>query len=104
MQAELLVPAKTLLQAAQAGSDGSAVWLQLGEKTGIGKTGIVAISNETKHSTSRLLDAEYPEYAKIVPDEYTAVATVTVADTSHRSCETLCTGVGPGIASPSRVR
>lgn len=83
VRAELLVPAKTLQAAAQAGSDGSAVWLQLGEKNSIGKQGIIGVGSENRRSTSRLLDAEYPEYGQLLPSEYTAVATVTVADVAE---------------------
>ena len=80
IQASVLVPAKTLAEAAKAGIDGSDVRLALGAGTGVGKDGLLGISYNGKRSTTRLLDAEFPKFRQLLPAEHTSVATINVAE------------------------
>src|ERR1700735_329904 len=80
IEAAVLVPAKTLAEAARAGTDGSEVRLSLGAGTGVGKEGLLGISGNGKRSTTRLLDAEFPKFRQLLPAEHTAVATINVAE------------------------
>lgn len=80
IEASVLVPAKTLAEAARAGGDGSEVRLSLGAGSGVGKDGLLGISGNGKRSTTRLLDAEFPKFRQLLPAEHTAVATINVAE------------------------
>ena len=80
IEAAVLVPAKTLAEAAKAGTDGSEVRLSLGAGAGVGKDGLLGISGNGKRSTTRLLDAEFPKFRQLLPAEHTAVATISVAE------------------------
>src|ERR1700741_1888311 len=80
VEAAVLVPAKTLSEAAKAGIDGSDVRLSLGAGTGVGKDGLLGISGNGKRSTTRLLDAEFPKFRQLLPAEHTAVASMGVAE------------------------
>lgn len=76
----VLVPAKTLAEAAKAGGAGSDVHLALGAGSAVGSEGLLGISSNGKRSTTRLLDAEFPKYRQLLPSEHTAVATMGVAE------------------------
>ncbi|MEC4761509.1 DNA polymerase III subunit beta [Mycobacterium sherrisii] len=80
IEAAVLVPAKTLAEAAKTGTDGSDVRLSLGSGSGVGKDGLLGISGNGKRSTTRLLDAEFPKFRQLLPAEHTAVATINVAE------------------------
>ena len=80
IDAAVLVPAKTLAEAAKTGTDGSEVRLSLGAGAGVGKDGLLGISGNGKRSTTRLLDAEFPKFRQLLPAEHTAVATINVAE------------------------
>lgn len=80
IEASVLVPAKTLAEAAKAGADGSEVRLSLGSGSGVGKEGLLGISGNGKRSTTRLLDAEFPKFRQLLPAEHSAVATINVAE------------------------
>ncbi|BBX98979.1 DNA polymerase III subunit beta [Mycobacterium lacus] len=80
VEAAVLVPAKTLAEAAKGGTDGSDVRLSLGAGMGVGKDGLLGISGNGKRSTTRLLDAEFPKFRQLLPAEHTAVATIDVAE------------------------
>jgi DNA polymerase III subunit beta len=80
VEAAVLVPAKTLSEAAKAGIDGSDVRLSLGAGAGVGKEGLLGISGNGKRSTTRLLDAEFPKFRQLLPAEHTAVATMNVGE------------------------
>lgn len=80
VEAAVLVPAKTLAEAAKAGADGTDVHLSLGAGSAVGKEGLLGIRSEGKRSTTRLLDAEFPKFRQLLPSEHTAVATVAVAE------------------------
>jgi DNA polymerase-3 subunit beta len=80
LEAAILVPAKTLAEAAKAGMDGADVRLSLGAGGSVGKEGLLGISGAGKRSTTRLLDAEFPKFRQLLPAEHTAVATIGVAE------------------------
>ncbi|MBU9762990.1 DNA polymerase III subunit beta [Mycobacterium sp. TNTM28] len=80
VEAAVLVPAKTLAEAAKAGTDGNQVHLSLGSGESVGKDGLLGIRSNGKRSTTRLLDAEFPKFRQLLPAEHTAVATIGVAE------------------------
>jgi DNA polymerase-3 subunit beta len=80
IEAAVLVPAKTLAEAAKAGTAGTEVHLSLGAGAAVGKEGLLGIRSDGKRSTTRLLDAEFPKFRQLLPSEHTAVATVGVAE------------------------
>ncbi|WP_201274635.1 DNA polymerase III subunit beta [Mycolicibacterium sp. CH28] len=80
LEAAVLVPAKTLAEAAKAGTSGAEVHLALGAGTSVGKEGLLGIRSGGKRSTTRLLDAEFPKFRQLLPSEHTAVATISVAE------------------------
>jgi DNA polymerase-3 subunit beta len=80
VEAAVLVPAKTLAEAAKAGTDGNQVHLALGSGAAVGKDGLLGIRSEGKRSTTRLLDAEFPKFRQLLPAEHTAIATIGVAE------------------------
>ena len=80
IEAAVLVPAKTLAEAAKAGTDGADVHLSLGAGAAVGKEGLLGIRSDGKRSTTRLLDAEFPKFRQLLPAEHTAVATIGVAE------------------------
>ncbi|HZC11393.1 MAG TPA: DNA polymerase III subunit beta [Mycobacterium sp.] len=80
VEAAVLVPAKTLAEAAKTGTDGAEVHLSLGSGQTVGKDGLLGISGNGKRSTTRLLDAEFPKFRQLLPTEHTAVATIGVAE------------------------
>lgn len=74
----VLVPAKTLSESARtAGSEATGqISLALGNGSSIGAEGILGILGETKRTTTRLLDAEFPKFRQLLPASHTAVATI----------------------------
>jgi DNA polymerase-3 subunit beta len=80
VEAAVLVPAKTLAEAAKAGADGADVHLSLGAGSAVGKEGLLGIRSDGKRSTTRLLDSEFPKFRQLLPAEHTAIATIGVAE------------------------
>ena len=80
IEAAVLVPAKTLAEAAKAGADGADVHLSLGAGSAVGQEGLLGIRSDGKRSTTRLLDAEFPKFRQLLPAEHTAIATIGVAE------------------------
>jgi DNA polymerase-3 subunit beta len=79
-EAAVLVPAKTLAEAAKTGTSGTDVHLSLGSGPAVGKEGLLGIRSSGKRSTTRLLDAEFPKFRQLLPSEHTAIATIGVAE------------------------
>jgi DNA polymerase-3 subunit beta len=79
-EAAVLVPAKTLAEAAKASSDGTEVHLALGAGPAVGSEGLLGITSAGKRSTTRVLDAEFPKFRQLLPSEHLAVATIGVAE------------------------
>jgi DNA polymerase III subunit beta len=80
IEAAVLAPAKTLAEAAKAGTDGGDVHLSLGDGASVGKDGLLGIRSAGRRNTSRLLDAEFPKFRQLLPAEHTAIATIGVAE------------------------
>ncbi|WP_299558334.1 DNA polymerase III subunit beta [uncultured Mycolicibacterium sp.] len=80
LEAAVLVPAKTLAEAAKTGAAGGEVHLALGAGATVGKEGLLGIRSGGKRTTTRLLDAEFPKFRQLLPSEHTAVATIGVAE------------------------
>lgn len=80
LEAAVLVPAKTLAEAAKTGTSGAEVHLALGAGGSVGREGLLGIRSSGKRSTTRLLDAEFPKFRQLLPAEHTAVATMAVAE------------------------
>lgn len=80
IDAAVLVPAKTLAEAAKTATPGSDVRLSLGADGAIGTDGLLGINSAGKRTTTRLLDAEFPKFRQLLPHEHTAVAIINVAE------------------------
>ena len=80
VEAAVLVPARTLAEAAKAVSPGADVHLALGTGADVGEEKLLGIRSAGKRSTTRLLDAEFPKFRQLLPTEHTALATVGVAE------------------------
>jgi len=80
METAVLVPARTLAEAAKTGVTGTEVHLALGTGSAVGKEGLLGIRSDNKRSTTRLLDAEFPKFRQLLPAEHTAMAAVDVAE------------------------
>ena len=73
----VLVPAKTLSEIARtASSDSGDVKLAFGSGSALGGEGLLGIVGETKQTTTRLLDAEFPKFRQLLPASHTAIATI----------------------------
>lgn len=71
----VLVPARTLADAAKSlGSSGSTVRLALASGEGL-----LGMSGSGRYTTTRLLDAEFPPYRKLLPSEHTSRAILDVS-------------------------
>lgn len=71
----VLVPARTLADAAKSlGSSGSPVRLALASGEGL-----LGMSGSGRYTTTRLLDAEFPPYRKLLPSEHTSRAILDVS-------------------------
>lgn len=73
-----LIPARTLAETARALGQGGSVSVALGQAAG--GDGLVGFEAGQRHSTSRLLDGEYPKVAKIFPSSSEIEAVVKTAD------------------------
>lgn len=80
VEAAVLVPAKTLAEAAKSVTPGTDVHLALGTGSAIGEERLLGMRSGGRRSTTRLLDTEFPKYRQLLPGEHTAVATVGVAE------------------------
>lgn len=79
--AELLIPARTLADTARTldNNTGEPVEIAVGTGESIGRDGMLGISTETRHTTTRLLDADFPKFRPLLPKEHTAVASVEIS-------------------------
>lgn len=80
IDAAVLVPAKTLAEAAKSVTAGSDVHLALGSGAAVGEERLLGMRSGGRRSTTRLLDTEFPKYRQLLPAEHTAVATIPVAE------------------------
>ncbi|TVT45505.1 DNA polymerase III subunit beta [Amycolatopsis rhizosphaerae] len=76
--ASVLVPARTLAEAAKSlGAGGAPVSLGLA-----GGEGLLGLAGSGRYTTTRLLDAEFPPYRQLLPSQYTSRAVVEVGPMS----------------------
>jgi DNA polymerase-3 subunit beta len=80
VDAAVLVPAKTLAEAAKSVAPGSDVHLALGTGAAVGEERLLGMRSGGRRSTTRLLDTEFPKYRQLLPVEHTAVAVIGVAE------------------------
>lgn len=80
IDAAVLVPAKTLAEAAKSVTSGSDVHLALGSGAGVGEDRLLGIRSAGKRSTTRLLDTEFPKFRQLLPSEHMALATIGVSE------------------------
>lgn len=80
VDAAVLVPAKTLAEAAKSVTSGTDVHLALGSGANLGEERLLGMRSAGRRSTTRLLDTEFPKYRQLLPPEHTAVATVGVSE------------------------
>jgi DNA polymerase-3 subunit beta len=76
LSAAVLVPARTLADAAKTLTSGPEVTLSL--SSGGSGEGILGLSGKDRQTTTRLLDAEFVKYRAIMPSESSAFATLPV--------------------------
>lgn len=70
----VLVPARTLAEAAKTLAGRDPVQLALADRDGM-----LGLAGNGRRSTTRLLDAEFPKYRQLLPSEHTSAAVLDVA-------------------------
>ncbi|HTK65533.1 MAG TPA: DNA polymerase III subunit beta [Pseudonocardia sp.] len=70
----VLVPARTLAEAAKTLAGKQPVQLALADRDGM-----LGLAGNNRRSTTRLLDAEFPKYRQLLPTEHTSAAVIDVA-------------------------
>jgi len=70
----VLVPARTLADAAKTLTGKDAVQLALADRDGM-----LGLAGNGRQSTTRLLDAEFPKYRQLLPTEHTSAAILEIA-------------------------
>lgn len=75
LSAAVLVPARTLAEAAKTLTAGGDVTVALGASG----DGIIGFAGGNRHTTTRLLDADFPKYRSLLPSETLANAELPVA-------------------------
>lgn len=73
---QVLVPARTLAEAAKSLSGSSEVTISLAAG-GVGE-GIIGFSSTNRRTTTRLLDAQFPAYRSLLPTEFNVIADVDI--------------------------
>lgn len=81
VEANLLIPAKTLLDNARTldthGSD--PIDFAVGTQDQVGREGLFGIHTDNRETTTRLLDAEFPNVQPLLPKSHTSMALVEIA-------------------------
>lgn len=81
LEAKLLIPAKTLSEASNSLDPHSTdpVEIAIGQGESVGTDGLLGISTDTRQTTTRLLDAEFPKFRPLLPTTHTSVASIEIA-------------------------
>lgn len=81
LNAKLLIPAKTLLENARSLDTGINDPIDIAVGTGeqVGREGLFGIHTDNRETTTRLLDADFPNIAPLLPKEHTAMASVEIS-------------------------
>jgi len=81
VEAKLLVPAKTLLDNARTldQSVNNPVEIAVGTGEQIGAAGLFGIHTDSRETTTRMLDADFPNIQPLLPKTHTSIASVEIA-------------------------
>ncbi len=81
LEAAVLVPARTLSEAAKTmtSSGASDIEIEMGDGASVGADGMLGVTAGPRQTTARLLDAEFPKFRQLLPATHTAVASVEIA-------------------------
>ncbi|APT85756.1 MULTISPECIES: DNA polymerase III subunit beta [Corynebacterium] len=81
VQAKLLVPAKTLQETGRSLDThlNTPVEIAVGEGENIGAEGLFGVHAANREITTRMLDADFPNVAPLLPKTHTAIASIEVA-------------------------
>lgn len=81
VQAKLLVPAKTLLENARHldTSLNTPIDIAVGGADAVGADGLFGLHTADRETTTRMLDADFPNVAPLLPKTHTAIASIQVA-------------------------
>lgn len=81
IQAKLLVPAKTLQDAANSldTSLNDPVEIAVGTGDNLGSDGLFGLHARARQTTARMLDAEFPNIAPLLPKTHTSMASIEIA-------------------------
>ena len=80
VEAKLLVPAKTLQDNARALDThlNTPVQIAVGTGDNLGAEGLFGLHTESRETTTRMLDADFPNVAPLLPKTHTAIASIEV--------------------------
>lgn len=80
VEAKLLIPAKTLLENARSldTSLNDPVEIAVGNEE-IGREGLFGVHADTRQTTTRMLDADFPNFRPLLPKSHTSIASVEIA-------------------------
>ncbi len=81
-EAQVLVPARTLHEAARSLTGEAELTISLSSSS-TGGEGIIGFSGTGRRTTTRLLDAQFPPYRTLLPQEFAVTAEVPVASLSE---------------------
>lgn len=79
LRTTILVPARTLVEAAKSFTSSAQVNIGLAETEENGAMGIIGWEAGGRQATTRLLGGEYPRYQSLLPSEFSAVAELATA-------------------------
>ncbi|WP_080792241.1 DNA polymerase III subunit beta [Corynebacterium pacaense] len=81
VEAKLLIPAKTLLENARSLDShlNDPIEIAVGSGEQIGREGLFGIRSNDRETTTRMLDADFPNIQPLLPKEHTAIASVEIA-------------------------
>ncbi len=81
VSAKLLIPAKTLLDNARTLDTGiqDPVEIAVGAGDQIGREGLFGVHTDNRETTTRMLDADFPNIQPLLPKTHTSMATVEIA-------------------------
>lgn len=81
VEAKLLVPAKTLLDNARSLDThlNTPVEIAVGTGESVGADGLFGLHTDARETTTRMLDADFPNVAPLLPKTHTAIASIEVA-------------------------
>ena len=81
LNVKLLIPARTLLDNARSLDTGlnDSIDIAVGTGDQVGREGLFGVHTDNRETTTRLLDADFPNIAPLLPKEHTAIASVEIA-------------------------